>query len=70
MPKPDFKGDKMVGLIKMNGVYAITFSDSDKEKMIKLFDRALNTWHPVPPQDLLDTHEDLKNGDSPTATAG
>jgi hypothetical protein len=48
----------------MNGVYAITFSDSDKEKMIKLFDRALNTWHPVPPQDLLDTQEDLKNDNS------
>ena len=60
----------MVGLIKMNGVYAITFPESDKEKMIKLFDRALNTWNPTPPQDLLDTQEDLKNGDSPSATAG
>lgn len=59
----------MVGLIKMNGVYAITFPESDKEKMIKLFDRALNTWNPTPPQDLLDTHEDLKDGNStPTAT--
>lgn len=58
----------MVGLIKMNGVYAITFSESDKEKMVKLFDRALNTWHPAPPQDLLDTHEDLKNGNSTSTT--
>ncbi len=58
----------MVGLIKMNGVYAITFPERDKEKMVKLFARALNTWHPTPPQDLLDTHEDLKN-DTPTITA-
>lgn len=59
----------MVGLIKMNGVYAITFSDSDKEKMVKLFDRALNTWNPTPPQDLLDTQEDLKNDNfTPTST--
>lgn len=51
----------MAGLIKMNGVYAITFTDSEKDKMAKVFDRALNTWHPVPPQDLLDIQEDLKN---------
>ena len=59
----------MVGLIKMNGVYAITFPESDKDKMIKLFDRALNTWNPAPPQDLLDTQEDLKNENfTPTST--
>lgn len=57
----------MAGLIKMNGVYAITFTDSEKAKMAKVFDRALNTWHPVPPQDLLDIQEDLKN-DSFTQT--
>lgn len=61
MQKPVWKGADMAGLINMNGVYAITFTESEKEKMVKVFDRALNTWHPVPPQDLLDIQEDLKN---------
>lgn len=57
----------MAGLVKMNGVYAITFTESEKDKIVKVFDRALNTWHPSPPQDLLDIQEDLKN-DSLTPT--
>lgn len=49
----------MINFEKKDGVGIIKFSDADVDTIIKVFHRALNTWSPSPPQDLLKVQADI-----------
>ena len=49
----------MINLTKTDNGGLVTFLNEDMDKIRMLFNRALNTWQPNPPKDLLEIQRKL-----------